>query len=82
MTGNVTVPPVVMTCAVRYALTRSSYIPSMISEQVRACWADLGGQQRVIIADIRNHLEEAPSIVRFSDQTWTELLEWAERQTV
>lgn len=78
---GVTVDPVVVTCAVRYAFGRGSYLPSWIADTVRSCWGDLGDQQEVIREDVRRWLvDELPESWTVDRDTWEILDQWmAER---
>lgn len=68
---SVTVDPVIVTCAVRYALGRRSYMPGLVADQVRACWGDLGDQQAVIVEDVRRWLtDELPAPWASNRETW------------
>lgn len=75
------VDPVVVTCAVRYALGRSSYMPGLIADEVRRCWDDLGDQREVIREDVRRWLhDELPASWMVDRETWEILDRWmAER---
>lgn len=76
-TGRVRVDPVVVTCAVRYALGRSSYMPGLMADQVRACWEDLGDQREVIREDVRRWLvDEMPASWMVDRETWEILDRW------
>ena len=71
------VDPVVVTCAVRYAMGRSSYLPGLIADEVRACWDDLGDQREVIREDVRRWLADPPRAPWTEDrETWEILARW------
>ena len=82
MSSTVAVDPVVVSCAVRYALGRSSYMPGLICDVVRAIWADLGDQREVIRESVERHLNERAMLLRrkpfdsVADQPWVDLLFW------
>lgn len=80
---TVRVPPVVVSCAVRYALGRSSYMPGLIADVVRGTWAGLDGQQAVIRKDIAREVTNGPPASAFDRaawETWRDLLAWIDRQ--
>lgn len=68
---RVSVDPVVVTCAVRYALGRSSYMPGLIADEVRRCWDGLGDQREVIVEDVRRWLADQPRLSDGSAMAWT-----------
>lgn len=77
----VTVDSAIVTCAVRYALGRRSYIPNLVADQVRACWDDLGDQQTVIVEDVRRWLtDELPAPWVSEREMWEELHTWMVKQ--
>lgn len=81
MNGTMPVDPVILTCAVRYALGRLSYMPGVVSDNVRACWTHLGDQQDVIRSDIEDWLTSSvgqPAPWNASRDVWVELLDWIE----
>ena len=83
MSERVEMDPVILSCAVRYALGRHSYLPGLIADEVRRCWPHLGEQRSVIRQDIVQWLEQMGT----SDYvmgagwstarpTWEQLLRW------
>lgn len=77
--------PVVVSCAVRYALGRLSYLPGMIADEVRRCWPHLGHQRDVIRKDIAEWLAEPwrhDTRPGFEDTVtvWSDLAAWIDRQ--
>lgn len=77
--------PVILSCAVRYALGRHSYLPGLIADEVRRCWPGLGGQRDVIRGDVERWLDQMGT----SDyvmgagwstgrKVWADLLAWME----
>ena len=76
------VDPVIVTCAVRYALGRTSCMPALIADEVRRCWADLGDQQAVIRGDVVAWLADGwlhkPSGSEVA--VWRDLYAWIFRQ--
>ena len=83
---RIDVDSVVLSCAVRYALGRLSYLPAMIADEVRRVWPDLddntgdvihGDIAEWVAADWRH--DPRPG---FEDTTtvWVDLLAWIERQ--
>lgn len=80
------VDPVVVSCAVRYALGRLSYLPGMIADEVRRTWPHLGHQRDVIAKDITEWLAEPwrhDQRPGFEDTVtvWSDLAAWIDRQT-
>ena len=86
MSTSIAVDPVVLSCAVRYALGRLSYLPGLIDGEVRRLWSDLDDSDRDVIhgdiaewvaADLRHGTRPG-----FEDTTtvWVDLLAWIERQ--
>ena len=78
--------PVVVSCAVRYALGRLSYLPGMIADEVRRTWPELGHQRDVIAKDIAEWLAEPwrhDQRPGFEDTVtvWSDLAAWIDRQT-
>ena len=69
--ARVAVDPVVVTCAVRYALGRSSYMPGLIADEVRRCWDGLGDQRAVIVEDVRRWLADQPRLSDGAAMSWT-----------
>lgn len=83
---RVNTDPVVVSCAVRYALGRLSYLPGMIADEVRRCWPHLGHQRDVITKDITEWLAEPwrhDTRPGFEDTVtvWSDLAAWIDRQT-
>ena len=80
---TISVDPVIVTCAVRYALGRRSYMPGLIADEVRRCWADLGDQQAVIRGDVAAWLadgwEHTPRDAGIT-AAWSALAAWIFRQ--
>lgn len=76
MTARTEVDPVVLTCAVRYALGRRSYLPGLICDEVRRCWPQLGDQQEVIARDVREWFLDS----KVPDPAWLALIEWIKEQ--
>ena len=83
MTARVEVDPVLVSCSVRYALGRHSYLPGLVADEVRRTWPELGEQRTVIREDIARWLEQMGT----SDYvmgagwstarpTWEQLLRW------
>lgn len=82
---RVNTDPVVVSCAVRYALGRLSYLPGMIADEVRRCWPHLGHQRDVITKDITEWLAEPwrhDQRPGFEDTVtvWSDLAAWIDRQ--
>jgi hypothetical protein len=82
---RVNTDPVVVSCAVRYALGRLSYLPGMIADEVRRCWPHLGHQRDVITKDITEWLAEPwrhDDRPGFEDtvSVWSDLAAWIDRQ--
>lgn len=76
------VDPSIVTCAVRYALGRSSYMPGLAADEVRLCWDDLGDQQQVIIEDVRRWLaDNLPAPWMMDRETWETLHQWMEARS-
>lgn len=89
MGDKVTVDPVVVSCALRYALPRSTYITGLMAGVVRSTWSQLGDQQAVVRKDIVEHLlhwdrwgKDQPSAAlhEIDIRVWRELLAWIDRQ--
>lgn len=83
---RVNTDPVVVSCAVRYALGRLSYLPGMIADEVRRTWPHLGHQSDVIAKDITEWLAEPwrhDQRPGFEDTVtvWSDLAAWIDRQT-
>lgn len=83
---RVNTDPVVVSCAVRYALGRLSYLPGMIADEVRRTWPHLGHQRDVIAKDITEWLAEPwrhDQRPGFEDTVtvWSDLAAWIDRQT-
>lgn len=79
--NQVSVPPVIVTCAVRYALGRGSYVPGLVADQVRACWDDLGDQRDVIFEDVRRWLtDDLPKWQAADWDAWQSLYDWMVEQ--
>lgn len=83
---RVNTDPVVVSCAVRYALGRLSYLPGMIADEVRRTWPHLGHQRDVIAKDITEWLAEPwrhDTRPGFEDTVtvWSDLAAWIDRQT-
>ena len=57
MTARVEVDPALVSCSVRYALGRHSYLPGLVADEVRRTWPELGEQRTVIREDIVQWLE-------------------------
>ena len=83
---RIAVDPVVLSCAVRYALGRLSYLPGLIDGEVRRLWSDLDDSDRdVIHGDIAEWLADdwrhdtRPGFKR-TVTVWADLLAWIERQ--
>lgn len=83
MTARVEVDPALVSCSVRYALGRHSYLPGLVADEVRRTWPELGEQRTVIREDIARWLEQMGT----SDYvmgagwstarpTWEQLLRW------
>lgn len=76
---EVTVDPVILTYAVRYALGRATYAPDDVCASLRRNWDLLGDQREVIADEIRDWLWEARTDVPGNDprrRQWTELFAW------
>lgn len=76
---EVTVDPLILTYAVRYALGRATYAPDDVCASLRRNWDLLGDQREVIADEIRDWLWEARTDVPFNDprrRQWTELFAW------
>ena len=58
MTARVEVDPALVSCSVRYALGRHSYLPGLVADEVRRTWPKLGEQRTVIREDIARWLEQ------------------------
>lgn len=81
----IAVDPVIVTCAVRYALGRSSYMPGLVADEVRSNWADLGDQRDVIRRDIVDYIASVPDSSwdrHVIAETWRPLLTWIDAQEV
>ena len=71
----------VIICAVRYAMTRHSYMPSLVGDFVKRNWAQLSsGAQYTIKSDLQDFLVEFDrwkddSFCRIDYQYWGRLLE-------
>lgn len=83
---RVNTDPVVVSCAVRYALGRLSYLPGMIADEVRRTWPHLGHQRDVIAENITEWLAEPwrhDQRPGFEDTVtvWSDLAAWIDRQT-
>lgn len=77
--------PVVVSCAVRYALGRLSYLPGQLADEVRRTWPHLGHQRDVIRKDIAEWLAEPwrhDQRPGFEDTVtvWSDLAAWIDRQ--
>jgi len=57
MSDRVSVDPVIVTCAVRYALGRRSYMPGLMRDALIDAWGDLGDQRANIVEMIERHLK-------------------------
>ena len=80
--------PVILSCAVRYALGRHSYMPGLVADEVRRCWPDLGDQRSVIREDVARWLEQMGSSDYVAGAGWStgrpvweELLRWIDSRT-
>lgn len=79
MTDRIAVDPVALSCAVRYALGRHSYLPGLICDEVRRCWDDLGAQREVIRADVAEWVERMGDSDYVAGAGWsTGLPKWVE----
>ena len=83
MSERVEMDPVILSCAVRYALGRHSYLPGVIAAEVRRCWPHLGEQRSVIRQDIVQWLDQMGTSDYVmgagwstSRPTWEPLLRW------
>lgn len=79
------VDPVIVSCAVRYALGRSTYMPGLVADEVRRNWRSLGEQQSVIRGDVAEWLRSiddhsaagrAVWHARVDIEVWRNLLAW------
>lgn len=83
---RIAVDPVVLSCAVRYALGRLSYLPGMIADEVRRLWSDLDDSDRdVIHGDIAEWLaddwrHDTRPDFKHTVTVWADLLAWIELQ--
>lgn len=50
---------VIILCALRYAFTRRSYMPSLVQDYITRHWHEIGTRRTIIIQDIRDHIREA-----------------------
>ena len=83
MTARVEVDPALVSCSVRYALGRHSYLPGLVADEVRRTWPELGEQRTVIREDIARWLEQMGTSDYVmgagwstSRPTWEPLLRW------
>lgn len=77
---RVEVDPVILSCAVRYALDRRSYLPGLVADEVRRCWPHLAGQQDVIRDDLVRWLGDVSGSDDLTEATWRDLFRWIERE--
>lgn len=87
MNARVEVDPVLVSCSVRYALGRHSYLPGLVADEVRRTWPELGEQRAVIRDDIARWLEQmgASDYVMGAGwstarPTWEQLLRWIDTE--
>jgi hypothetical protein len=85
MSERVEVEPVIVSCAVRYALGRMSYLPGLVADEVRSVWPKLGTQQQVIRENIEEYLKrprrQIPYLSDHHDRlVWSGLLAWIDSQ--
>lgn len=83
MGKRVDVAPVVMSCAVRYALSCNSYLPGLVSDEVRRVWPHLGEQQSVIRDDLLRWLSDPlrDDSTDLNEGVWGLLLAWIDNHT-
>lgn len=74
MSDRVSVDPVIVTCAVRYALGRRSYMPGLMRDALIDAWGDLGDQRANIVEMIERHLDESDPGEWVYNEPWVEFL--------
>ena len=79
MSDRVSVDPVVVTCAVRYALGRRSYLPGLMRDALIDAWGDIGDQRANIVETIERHLDESGPAEWVDNEPWVEFLRHARR---
>lgn len=50
---------VIILCALRYAFTRRSYMPSLVQDYIARHWHEIGTRRAIIMQDIRDHIRES-----------------------
>lgn len=76
------VDSLMLTCAVRYALTRHSYVVGAALDWVRWAWPTLpGGIRAVLLRDVEEHLEQQASppiggLCEMDLRDWRDLAAW------
>ena len=79
MSDRVTVDSVIVTCAVRYALGRRSYLPGLKRDALIDAWGDIGDQRANIVEMIERHLDESGPAEWVDNEPWVEFLRHARR---
>lgn len=82
MSAPIPMDPLMLACAVRYALGRATYIVSDVAVEVRRCWPLLDARDRgVIRRDIAEALSgRGPLGMQMDHDVWADLLVWIDEQ--
>lgn len=77
---------VIILCALRYAFTRRSYMPSLVQDYITRHWNEIGTRRTLIIQDIRDHIRESEQFGTYNKddtyilESWKQTLTTLERK--
>lgn len=77
---------VIILCALRYAFTRRSYMPSLVQDYIARHWREIGTRRTLILQDIRDHIREAEQFGTYHKddtyilESWKQTLTTLERK--
>lgn len=82
MSAPIPMDPLMLACAVRYALGRATYIVSDVAVEVRRCWPLLDARDRAVIRrDLVEALDRSGVLGMAMDHdVWVRLLVWIDDQ--
>lgn len=72
---------VIILCALRYAFTRRSYMPSLVQDYITRHWHEIGTRRTIIIQDIRDHIRESEQFGTYNKEDTYILESWKQTLT-
>lgn len=72
---------VIILCALRYAITRRSYMPSLVQDYITRHWHKIGTRRTIILQDIRDHIRESEQFGTYNKDDTYILESWKQTLT-